>query len=269
MEQRKEEKQEENRKKRQNVGNRWRREGRRRIDWGSEGNTFSSDFPGKNTGGVAISFSRGSSPPWGLNPSPVFQADSLPSEPPGKLLFFSNIVFLGRQYSRIYSSWTYCKNIPWKYLRSKAVRRSHLLRSRRYTKHHPMTFALLPGNEKGCLRFPRSLRICESHPTWTWTTLNGHNRRNTNLLNLPWQENLTCEGLWFPLQSWITLQNSDENYQWFVTQFIAREKNQSCSLQGLNFEWGGWGVDLTMTWKCLNWLPGKSLYCCYHYCYYL
>lgn len=115
------------------------------------------------------------------------------------------------------------------------------------------------------LRFPRSLPICESHPTWTWITLNGQSQRNTNL---SWQENLTCERLWFPLQSWITLQNSDENNQWFVTQFIGGGKKQSCSLQGLNFEWGECGVDLTMTWKCLNWLPGKSLYCCYHYCYY-
>ena len=147
--------------------------------------------------------------------SPELQADSLPSEPTGKPLFFSNMVFLRRQYSTIYSSWTYCKNIHRKYLRSKAVRLVHTywLCSRRYTKQHPMAFCFPKSAAREWkrlrLRFPRSLRICESHPTWTWITLNGQSQRNTNLLNLPWQENLTYEWLWFPLQSWITLQNSD------------------------------------------------------------
>ena len=141
------------------------------------------------------------------------------------------MVFLGRQYSTIYSSWTYCKNIHWKYLRSKAVRLVHTfwLRSRRYTKQHPMAFCFPKSATREWkrlrLRFPRSLQICESYPTWTWITLNGQSQRNTNLRNLPWQENLTCEGLWFPLQSWITLQNSDENNQWFVTEFVAGGKS--------------------------------------------
>ena len=40
-----------------------------------------SDSPGKNTGVVGISFSRESYQPRSL----TFQADSLPSEPPGKV----------------------------------------------------------------------------------------------------------------------------------------------------------------------------------------
>ena len=47
--------------------------------------------PGQNTGAGGLSLLQGNLPNPGMEPrSPALQADSLPAEPPGKLLRFSN-----------------------------------------------------------------------------------------------------------------------------------------------------------------------------------
>ena len=56
------------------------------MDCCPPGSSVHGNFPGKNTGVVAISFSRGSSPNLGSEPgSPALQADSLSTESFGKL----------------------------------------------------------------------------------------------------------------------------------------------------------------------------------------
>ena len=54
------------------------------IDCSPPGPSVLGDFPGKNAGGVVMPSSRGSSNPGTDHRSPTLQADSLPSEPPGK-----------------------------------------------------------------------------------------------------------------------------------------------------------------------------------------
>ena len=56
------------------------------TDWGPPGSSVHGDSPGKNTGIECHALFQGIFPTQGLNEprSPVLQADSLPSEPPGK-----------------------------------------------------------------------------------------------------------------------------------------------------------------------------------------
>ena len=61
------------------------------MDCSPPGSSVHEIFQARKLEWVAISFSRGSSPPMWLNPgSSALQADSLPSEPPGKHCYVSS-----------------------------------------------------------------------------------------------------------------------------------------------------------------------------------
>ena len=63
------------------------------MDCSPLGPSVHGDFPGKNTGVGSCSLLQGVFPTQGLNPGlPHWQADFLPSEPPGKPVTVGNLV---------------------------------------------------------------------------------------------------------------------------------------------------------------------------------
>ena len=64
------------------------------LDYSPQGSFVHGIFPNKNTGGGCHASSRGSSHPGIKHKTPTLQADSLPSDPSGKLKYFHIYIYL-------------------------------------------------------------------------------------------------------------------------------------------------------------------------------